>query len=78
MCYQTQWVVFLFFKAELCVSICQASGSFSIADTHELKILPLEQFQPLRVGQWGNRSPPMVQSGVLYFVLNNKEGSNRF
>lgn len=51
------------------VFICQASLTLSMADKHELKILPLDGFQQLRVGRWENMSPPMVQSGVLHFVL---------
>lgn len=50
------------------VFICQASLTLSTADKHELKILSLDRFQQLRVGRWENMSP-MVQSGVLHFVL---------
>lgn len=50
------------------VFICQASLTLSTADKHELKILPLDGFQQLKVGRWENISS-MVQSGVLHFVL---------
>lgn len=57
----------------MCLFICQASLTLSRADKHELKILPLDGFQQLRVGKWGN-------GPVRGFALctNNKEGSNRF
>lgn len=52
------------------VFICEASLILFITDKYELEILPLEQFQQLRGGRWGNWSPV---SGFVLCPVSRKE-----
>lgn len=52
------------------VFICEASLILFRTDKQELEVLPLEQFQQLRGGRWGNWSPV---SGFVLCTISRKE-----